>query len=619
MLRDPVHQRARWLAAPVLLIFLVLFARLAWLQVINAGDTLRRDPPANLSYSAQARGQITDNGGTALALSVKVLSLEANARRITAADKGPTAEKLAPVLGMKAAELLALLSRDSGFVWLKRRLTDTEAAGVRALHLAHISIVPEYARVYPYNERAAHIIGFVSGDDNGLEGMEKWANEYLRYDPETNPVTAQVTLTINHLTQHIAEEELAYSCDTFAAKSGTVVVLDVRSGEIIALASWPTYDLNHAADYLDTANRSRLRNRAITDVFEPGSIFKIFIAAALVERGAIDMQRHYFCSGSITRAGRTVQCTHNHGDQTFADVLANSCNVGMIEAIEGIKPEELYSILRDFGFGLSSGLELGGEVGGSLYRPSQWSGQSRHSLAFGYEVAVTPMQMAAAALAIADGGLLLRPRLVRSITARDGTVLYQGGRHEVRRVVSYQTTRTLLQMMRGVVERGTGRSAAIAGFSVAGKTGTARLPNHETGGYYDNRWIGSFIGVAPADDPRLAILVAITDPTRGGYYGAQVAAPVFARVARRVLDQLGISPLSATLDLGQVAGAVRQTRYDRQPGIMPDLKGLTLAEVITLLGADFPRARLDGSGLVVEQRPAPGASRWEGELYVRLE
>nr|HNW93523.1 penicillin-binding transpeptidase domain-containing protein [bacterium] len=452
-------------------------------------------------------------------------------------------------------------------------------------------------------------------------GIELWENGRLGYHPDTNPAPATVTLTINHLTQHIAEEELAASCREYEAKAGTVTVLDVRSGEVLAMASWPTYDPNTPAVSLDTASRANLRNRTITDMFEPGSIFKIFIAAALIERQALDPNRHYFCAGSITRAGRTIMCTHNHGDQTFADVLANSCNVGMVEAVEGIKPEDLYKVLRDFGFGLPTAVELPGEAGGMLHRPAQWSGQSRHSLSFGYEVAVTPMQMACAAAAIANGGMLLQPHLVRTVTTRDGTVLYRGARHEVRRVVSYQTTRTLLQMMRGVIERGTGKSAAIAGFSVAGKTGTARLPNHETGGYYEGRYIGSFIGVAPADDPRLAILVSITDPNAAkGYYGAMVAGPVFQRVAKRILAQLGINPLT-TLDqqLKPVTGPRRETKYDQQPGIMPDLKGLSLAEVTRLLGSDFPRARLEGSGLVVEQRPAPGASRWDGELYVRLQ
>ncbi len=619
MIDDLMRQRVRVLSGFVLGAFVLLFARLAWVHVLGAEANLRRMATGGVSYSVAARGTITDVNGVKLALSVAEQSVAANALRILPEKRQRTAERLAPVLGLPEAELLAKLQQRSGLVWLARAISPAQADAVRRLRLDHITLETQYRRVYPYDDLGAHLLGFVSGDDRGLEGMELWGDRWLRYHAEDNPEPARVTLTIDHLTQHIATEELGSSCEKYGARGGTVVVLDVRSGDVLAMASWPTFDPNRYGDYLDTASRPRLRNRTITDVFEPGSIFKIFDAAALLEKRAVDLNRRFFCPGYISRAGRTIHCVHNHGDQTFADVLANSCNVGMVEAIDGIQPRDLYAVLRDFGFGLPTGIELRGEVGGALYRPERWSGQSRHSLAIGYEIMVTPLQMATAAAAIANGGVLLRPRLVRAVTTRDGTVLHRGQRQEVRRVVSYGTTRTLLRMMRGVVERGSGRAAAVNGFSVAGKTGTARLPNLETGGYYDNRWIGSFIGVAPADDPKLAILVSITDPTREGYYGGTVAAPVFRDVAQRILAQLGISAPGTLADIGGTSGIARSSAYDGKPGIMPDLRGLTLADVIRLLGSDFPRARIEGSGLVVEQRPAAGTSVWDGELYVRLQ
>lgn len=614
MLREVVRGRA---AALTLLVVIPLFAllvfRLAYLQVFDARALLERANLRGNPYRAHPRGLITDSDGTALALSLQVWSLAANPRRLQ--DKPAVARTLAPLLGLTEEKLLTEMDRDLGFVWLKRRLDEPTADAVRALKINHLTLVPEYVRVYPYGPSAAHVLGFVGMEDRGLEGIERDEDAALRYDEETGRPGNTVVLTLNRMIQHITEDELGASCDKFKAAGGTAVVLDIKTGAVLAMASYPVFDPNR----YDESDSNAWRNRCLTDVFEPGSIFKIFVGSALLERNLIPLTRTSDCHVTIARYGHVYNCHEAHGVLDFPGVIAHSCNVGMIEAVEMIKADELYRALRDFGFGIPTGIELPGEVTGTLRKPFQWSGLSRYSMSIGYEVTVTPMQVATAAAAIANQGVLMRPHLIGEVRDRDGNVIRATEPRAVRRVTGVETAQTMLRLMRGVVENGTGKAAGIVGFSVAGKTGTARLPNFQTGGYYENRYIGAFIGVAPADNPRLAILVQVVDPDPSlGYYGAMVAAPVFSRIAKRTLDQWGITPL-ANLNLGGETGAARNPAYDGKPGVMPDLRGATLTEVITLLGADFTRARVEGNGRVVAQEPAPGESTWSGELAVRLE
>jgi len=612
--REAIRQRARLLAVLIIFpAFAILGLRLFYLQVVAAPDLLQLITWRGSNLTSHPRGIITDTTGTALALSLEIFSLAANPRRIE--NKIEVASRLAPILGQAEGDILAKLSQDRGFVWLARRLSSVMVEEIRALRLAHVDLTPEYIRVYPYKNHASHILGIAGLENRGLEGIELHADQYLRYDDEKQSEQQTVVLTMNSIIQHIAEEELTAAVTKYKAAGGVAVVLEVKTGAILAMASLPNFDPN---DYTEFP-RENLRNRVVTDVFEPGSIFKIFVASSALDQNLVRVGEEFECHRTIRKWRHTYSCYTNHGRLNFSDVIIKSCNIGMIKVVERLEADVLYRYLRDFGFGLSTGIDLPGEVSGTLRKPFSWSGLTRYSMAIGYEVTVTPLQILSAAAAIANRGQLQQPYIVREIRDRHGNVVKTASSPGVRQVINPRTAQTMLRLMRGVVEEGTGGAAAIEGFSVAGKTGTARLPNMVEGGYHQGRYIGSFIGIAPVDDPRLAILVSITDPDPDiGYYGGVVAAPAFSRITKRSLDHLGITPL-ASLDFPAPTGVARSTEYDHLPGIMPDLHGVTLNEVIALLGADYVRARIDGSGMVTQQEPAPGASTWLGEIYVKME
>jgi len=502
------------------------------------------------------RGTIFDRAGRELAVSLRVSSVFAQPTAI--ANPRETARALAPILGQPARELQARLSTDKPFVWLQRQLEPRQAEAISDLGLKGIGLVPESRRYYPRQDLASHVLGAVGLDDRGLEGVEHLYDDLLGGKPQF--VTAQqdalgrlvfrqeepapktpifdVYLTIDEVLQYITERELARAVERSGAKAGTALILDPTSGEILALANQPTFDPNH----YKTSSSAAKRNRAAADYLEPGSIFKVILAAGAMEEGVVSpTDLLYGENGSIEVSGITIRDHEKYGWLTVRQVLAQSSNVGAIKLGQKLGKSLYYHYMSAFGFGSLTGVDLPGETPGLIRRPKGWSALSLPVLSLGQEVSVTAIQFATAFAAIANGGSLLRPHVVRSLRTQDEAVARTVEPAVVRRVISEPTARTLLEMLTSVVEEGTGKQAAVPGYTVSGKTGTAQKVEPATGRYSHRKVVASFVGAIPAEAPRLVILVMIDEPETLRW-GGSIAAPTFREIARDAVKYLKLPP-----------------------------------------------------------------------------
>ena len=513
------------------------------------------------------RGTIYDRGGRELAVSLRVASVFAQ----PAAIENPegTAKALAPILGQPATHLLSLLTSDKLFVWLERQVEPAQAEAINELNLKGIGLYPESRRYYPRQELAAHVLGMVGLDDRGLEGLEHQYDDLLGGQPEYitaqqdalgriifrheeeggRPLIFDLTLTIDEVLQYTAERELQRAVERSQAKTGTAIVMDPWTGEILALANQPTFDPNN---YKRGGSFAK-RNRAVTDYFEPGSVFKVILAAGALEEGVVrPSDRFHGENGAIEVGGVTIRDHEKYGWLTVQEILAHSSNVGAIKIGQKLGKSLYYHYISGFGFGSLTGLDLPGETPGFIRRPKGWSGLSLSVLSLGQEISVTPVQIATAFSAVANGGILVRPHIVRDLRAQDGSVARHVEPVMIRRVISQQTAQSLLTILRSAVEEGTGKEAALEQYSVAGKTGTAQKVDPVTGRYSHQRVVASFVGAVPAESPRLVILVTIDEPEILRW-GGSVAAPTFREIARDALQYLRVPP-SPTRNVRLVRG-----------------------------------------------------------------
>jgi cell division protein FtsI (penicillin-binding protein 3) len=554
--------------ARILWIFLLLLtslagvaAKLFFLQ-IQQGDRLAAR--ASKQYERRLpilsrRGTIYDRTGRELAVSLKVTSVFAQ----PAAVENPpaTAEALAPLLGLPAKDILARLTADKPFVWLQRQLDPPKADAISDLNLKGIGLFPESRRYYPRQELAAHVLGMVGLDDRGLEGLEHQHDDLLGGQPQF--VSAQqdalgriifrqeepapqrpifdLTLTIDEVLQYITERELQRAVERSRAKAGTAIVMDPWTGEILAMANQPTFDPNA----YKKAGAAARRNRAATDAFEPGSVFKVILLAGALEEGAVRPDDRFFGeNGAIEVSGITIRDHEKYGWLTAQEILIHSSNVGAIKIGQKLGKSLYYHYISSFGFGTLTGLDLPGETPGLMRRPRGWSALSLSVLSLGQEISVTPMQIATAFAAVANGGNLVRPHVIRALRAQDESLQRVVAPVVIRRVISTETARTMLTMLRGAVEEGTGKEAALAEYTVAGKTGTAQKMDPATGRYSHQKLVASFVGAVPAERPRLVILVMIDEPETLRW-GGSIAAPAFREIARDALKYLQVPPSPA--------------------------------------------------------------------------
>jgi cell division protein FtsI (penicillin-binding protein 3) len=535
--------------------FLIIFARLAELMLFD------HDKLQKLATIQQTKGQkilvrrggIYDRRGRELAVSLDRLSLYGDPSMID--SPAYVARRLSKIVKIRTSTLRKKLKERNRYVLLARRVLPEQAAAAQRLKIRGIGIKPDTERFYPNGFLASHVLGFVDVDNRGREGVEKRYDSslaadggkiYLARDARGNilyrgdnyeSVGNSIVLTIDEGLQYIVESELDRAVKKWKPQAATAIMMDPHTGEILALANRPTFDPNRPGAY-KAANR---RDRAVTDLYEPGSTFKIVMATAALEEKIATLNTKVDCSeGEIEVGGIRIRDSHKHGVLTLKEIIQKSSNVGAVKMTLKLGPEKFYKYAKIFGFGDKTGIDLTGEVSGLVKPPQSWSGTTIGAMAIGYEVMVTPLQVLRAYSVIANGGYLVKPYVVAKILGPDGRVLRQEGRPERVRVISGETVKRLREAFVTVTEKGgTALRASVYGDTVAGKTGTSRMVDPRTGRYSRRDFVSSFVGFVPADDPLFALIVVIWKP-EGGYYGGQVAAPVFSAIAEKALTYKSI-------------------------------------------------------------------------------
>jgi cell division protein FtsI (penicillin-binding protein 3) len=504
------------------------------------------------------RGVIVDRHGRALALNVDVSSVYASP--VSVKDSRMVAKRLSKVLEMPRPILEQRLRGRREFVWIKRKINAEYATQVEALSLPGIALVKEQQRFYPKGTLLAHVLGFAGIDSQGLEGLEVGYERYLQgqarkvllhrdalgrvifpeNQQEVDTLSGHtIRLTIDEVIQYMAEHALESVVERTHAKGGSIILMDPQTGGILAWTLRPTFDPNHAMGFAP----ERWRNRAVTDPYEPGSTMKIILAAAALEEGHVEPDTLIYAGdGELPISGTVIHDHEKAGWLTFREAIQQSSNVAAAKVAIGLGKDRMYRYLRKFGFGEKTGIDLPGESVGILKKPSKWGTRTLTSVAMGQEIAVTPLQLVTAVSAIANGGALMKPFIVEQIHTTQGDQVWSR-EPEIRRYpIGHRTAQTLTALLENVVERGTGRQAAIRGYRVAGKTGTAQKFDPNTGTYSSTKFIASFVGFAPVEDPQFVMLVVIDEP-KGPAWGGAVAAPVFREIGEQVLRHLKIPPL----------------------------------------------------------------------------
>ncbi|MBS2029796.1 MAG: transpeptidase family protein [Deltaproteobacteria bacterium] len=646
-----VRVRVGLLAIAFVPLFLVMAWKAARLQLVD-GPRMRQmaqEQYVQEDTIAPRRGVIYDRNGTPLAASVDVDSISCDPSALPA-NAVPT---LAKVLNLPVKELDKKIAKaPKHFVWLKRGATPSEVTAAKALQFTGLTFVKEPRRFYPQRELAANVLGFAGVDGEGLEGVELAYNDVLKGHAESIDIIkdaqrrsvfaegvvdtdglsgAKVELTIDRGIQHIAETALAHVVQKSKPTGAMAVVMDPSTGEILALASAPSFNPNDPGK----SERSAMRNRPVVDAFEPGSTFKAFSVAAAIEEKVVKPTDTIFCENGRYPIGN--KAIHDHeplGSLTVTQVIQKSSNIGAAKIAEKLGREKLISYYKAFGFDEKTGLGMPGEVRGTIPFPKADIQLATES--FGQGLTANAIQLTAGYAALANHGQLMRPFLVRKVVDPEGTVLESHGPEPVRQVVSAQTAQTMTAMMETVVEKGgTAELANMSDYQVAGKTGTAQKADPETGGYSADRRTASFIGFVPAEAPKLVIAVIIDEP-QGDKYGGKVAAPAFKEIAEQALPQLGVPPRHR--DPMPVAAAEptpktpppAEAAEDDEPeevlaaganqSIVPNLAGLGARDAAKALVEAELEPALQGSGRTIGQVPAAGAVVPRGtKVSVRLE
>ncbi len=567
------------------------------------------------------RGPIVDRYGDALALTVESAAVYVRPR-----DLPPdlnVVPALAQTLDLPPGTVADRARDKSPFVWLLRTATPEQADAIAAFGFHGVGSEPARRRFYPRNALAGQVMGFSGVDSQGLEGVELAYDKYLPGAGESLNVDrdarghwmltegawqplprqgATVELTIDASLQQVTESELAAAVVQRRAAAGAAIVMDPATGEILALANVPQFDPNQVG----ASTPEQWRNRVIADTYEPGSTMKVVLAAAALEARVVRPDDRVYCENGHYAVGRRVVHDHErYGWLSFAEVIKHSSNIGAAKIGERLGATRFGAALKAFGFGKPTRIDLPGEVPGLVSPPEKWARINLVTTSFGQGIAVTPLQMVRAYAAIANGGKLMRPYIVRRVVAADGSVLRENTPEVMAQPVSTETAGIVTDLLRGVVEGGTGTNARIDGVPVAGKTGTAQKVDGKTGHYSARDRMSSFIGYVPADAPRLVILVLIDSP-RTATYGGTVAAPVFRAVAEFGLDRLGLRVAAAPARCVDAAiGRLNWSPKDADRG-MPSFIGLSMREALVQAARAGWEVQVTGSGFVVAQDPPPG-------------
>jgi cell division protein FtsI (penicillin-binding protein 3) len=634
--------RIATLLAFFLVLFIALGSRAFQLQILSGKELkgLANRQHTQTLLLPPERGIIFDRNGEKLAATIMADSVCADPSKIE--KPGEVADILASILHTDRAAIQKKLSGAKNFCWVARRIAPEQASAVQDMGIEGIFIIKEPKRFYPNGELAGHLIGFVGLDATGLEGLELKYDKYLKGAPEKllwtrdakgkrlyprveKPEAApkenyNLVLTIDNRIQHLVESHLKTAVKAKGAKGGFAIVMDPRTGEILALANEMGFDPNN----FSAVNPALGKNKAITDSFDPGSTFKPFLAAAALEEGVVKETDMFNCeNGNYAVADRVIhEANHGHHKSlAFRDILKYSSNIGSVKVAEKLGKEKFYQYIRKFGFGAKTGIDLPGEVSGILRPVENWTRVDAATIAFGQGISVTAIQLITALSAVANQGVMMKPFIVRGLMDRQGKLVQAYRPTPVRRVVSAETSKRLTAILTDVVgaEDGTGKHARIANVAVAGKTGTSQKFDFARRVYSSERVKTSFMGFFPAENPQVAILVILDEPQRDKW-GGVAAAPVFRNIGEQLLtcfktnirenpalvvdEEKGGSDMKVRLATAQVPLATPAAETDVQ--IIPDFRGMTIREVLRLSKEKGMEVEVVGSGWATAQRPAAG-------------
>mgnify|MGYP000660400676 CR=1 FL=1 len=624
-----------------------LSARLFQIMVIDS-DVYRKQGISQGQRQERllaVRGNIYDTNNVPLTRNIIHYSIAAHPSKIN--DKAKFADLISESTGRESDFYLNKLNSKADFVYLDRNMRRDKVESILGQRIPGLVIDRKSRRSYPHTFVGSQVIGFTDVDDKGLTGIEKEYNAYLtgthgwvvksingegRSQVKTSfpiklPIDgSNIQLTIDLEYQSILQEELSRSINETRAKGAMGVLMDPQTGAVLAMASLPDYNPNQPGSS-PTENQ---KNRVITDQFEPGSTFKIITATAAVATRTVSLYDEFYCEeGKFTVAGKTISDHEKFGLLTFPQIIVHSSNVGTIKIAQKIGQNPLYRFARDYGFGTPTGIRFPGEMQGTLRKTKDWSEISLAEVAIGYEVGVTALQLASAYSSIANGGFLLKPRLVKQILSPDGKIVFAEKPEVIRKVAGPEIMSTIKDMLVQVVESGTGTKAHIQGWSVAGKTGTAH--KFVDGSYSKNQYISNFAGFFPAEDPQVVGVIILDEPNYGYHWGGYGAAPVFRRVAQRIInmdDSIQYHKPKTNFNKPMYAGATQQDdlglvpintvasypKYQDGYTIVPNVRGMSIRKAKQVLIASNMRASFTGSGHVVWQSPKPGTKKLPGSL-----
>jgi cell division protein FtsI (penicillin-binding protein 3) len=683
---DVSIRRTLLITAFVVFWMLGISARLVYLQVSQHDILVERahKQQQDAVETSPTRGPLLDRQERELARTIDTTSVfiapdefnKDDAQALNEIDC--TTVQLSSVIGLDQKDLSRQIvdARRNGrrFLWAARRIAPEQAHALEAKELIGVHSRKEQKRFYPNGSLAANVLGFVGVDGDGLAGIEQTFNEKIIGEPgklfiekdsrggayESTEIAGRagqtVILTIDQSIQYQAEAALTSAIAESKAKSGTAIVLDPHTGEILALANAPTFDPNDVG----AASPAARANWALQNIYEPGSTFKIVAFSAAIEKGLAKPTDHIDCQmGSITVAKRVIHDAHPFGDLTLAEALAKSSNVAAIKLGIRVGDQTMYDYITRFGFGARTGIELPGETAGLIRPVKRWQQSSIGSVAIGQEVGVTPLQMAAAFGALANDGVRIAPHLIREIRNASGATAFRPN-PEQRRVISKETANALRGMLEGVTLNGTAKKAQLDGYSAAGKTGTAQKIDPRTGTYSPTKYVASFVGFAPVNNPAVVIIVVIDEPG-GAYHGGDVAAPVFRQIAEQILPDMGVIPDTDFKNSNELVAGVTETpeqllnlrraeklreketrreesrastlpqvaARDNKGGeivyavatnkaiLMPDLRGRSVRDVARTCAQLGIQLEAHGEGRVIRQTPGPGMELQQGRvIYV---
>jgi len=629
-----------------LVLFIALISRAFQIQVLSGKmlKSLAEKQHIKTLQIEPERGIIFDRNGEKLAASSMAHSVYADPSKISAPAK--VADKVAPILNIDRGTVLRKVSGSKNFCWLARKIPPEQASKIEALNMDGIFLIKEPKRFYPNGELAGRLLGFVGLDYTGLEGLELKYDNFLKATPEKliwardargnrlfprieNAAIQQeegynLVLTIDSSIQHIVESNLTDAIKSKGAKGGFVIVMDPKTGEILALADQPGFDPNKFSRY----NLGEGKNKAITDCFDPGSTFKPFLAAAALQEGIVKESDRFYCENGTYKVSDRVFHEANrkkYGTLTFHDILKYSSNIGCVKVSERLKKEKFHHYITQFGFGSKTGIDLPGEVSGILRAPQNWTKVDASTIAFGQGVSVTAIQLITALSAIANNGLLMKPHIVRAVVDKQGRIIKKFETTPVRQVISPKTAKRLTAILTDVVgdDDGTGKNAQIVNVAVAGKTGTSQKFDFARKVYSSEKVRTSFMGFFPAEDPQIAILVTLDEPQRDKW-GGVAAAPVFKNIGEQILTcfktDIKESPFlvpeeekkgSVKLKLvsaPQTISTQADAEKDADEPFMPDFRGMTIKDALMKAREKGIDIKVTGSGWAVSQKPKAGVS-----------